>query len=175
MTLAGRLISAALLVSCLAGLVACGSSDHGRNATAAAAVSQTFLDVSRSTVTLTATQASCLGTGIIRAFGIDRAVRYGFLTRDLKPVRSLTLALSRPDAATYADLYLTCADPSTTIKDALVARIAAKTATAAAALRSCLDRTLTRAVIRDALRAAASGDTSQAPLAALVTACGKLG
>ena len=174
MTLAGRLIGAALVVASIGGLTACGSGDQGRDATAAAAVSQTFLDISKSTVTLSTSQASCLGTGIIDDFGIDRAVRYGFLTRDLKPVRSLSLALSRQDSATYADRYLSCADPSAAIKDALVARIAPTSTASAAALRRCLDRTLTRALVRDAIRAAASGDSST-PLTALFTACGKLG
>lgn len=178
MTVAGRLISAVLLIACSASLAACGAAAHagnGRDAAAAAAVSQTFLSVSKATTPLTASQAGCLGTGIIRGFGVDQSVRYGFLTQDLRPSPSLSLMLTGKDAATYADLYLRCADPSTTIKNALVSRIAPKTTAAEARLRACLDKTLTRTLMRGALAAAASGDSTNASLSPLYTACGKLG
>lgn len=176
MTVAGRLISAAVVIAFSAGSGACGASANGDDhAPAAAAVSQTFLDASKATVPLTASQGSCLGTGIIDDFGVDQAVRYGFLTKDLKPATSLSLSLSAKDAATYADLYLRCADPSSAIKSALVARIAPKTAAAEARLRGCLDKALTRTLLRGALEAAASGDAGHASLSALYASCGQLG
>lgn len=169
-----RLLSAALAIVCIAGLTACGG-DGGKSAAASAAVSQTLLNASAPAEKLTTNQAACFGTGIVNAFGVDRTVADGFITKDLKPVKSLSLMLSTKDASTYADLYLKCADPRTEIKNALIARIAPRTSAAQRQLKTCLDKNLTSSLMRKALIAAASGDSGNATLTALFTACGQLG
>jgi hypothetical protein len=175
MTAASRLVGAMLVVACATGVAACGSSDNGKNAAAAAAVSQTFLNLSTPAEKLTTAQAACFGTGVISAFGVDQAVTYGFLTKDHKPVKALSLMLTTKDAGTYADLYLRCANPASDIKTALIAKIAPKTTVAEQQLKACLDRTLTNALLRKALVAGASGDSVNATLTPLFTACGRLG
>lgn len=175
MTAAHRLVGATLVIAGATGVAACGAGDNGANATASAAVSQTLLNVSSPAQKLTASQAACFGTGIITSFGAERAAAYGFMSKDRKPVKTLSLMLSTKDAGTYADLYLRCADPTAAIKTALIAKVAPKTATAQQQLRTCLDTTLTSALLRKALVAAASGDTSNATLTPVFTACGQLG
>lgn len=175
MTSASRLMGAVLVIACTTGVAACGSGDSAQNAAAAAAVSQTFLNLGTSDEKPTTSQAACFGTGIISAFGVSQAIKDGFITQDHKPVTSLTLMLTTKDAATYADLYLKCADPAPAIKSALIARIGPKTATAQQQLKTCLDKTLTSALMRKALIAAASGDAANATLAPVFNACGRLG
>lgn len=175
MTPARSLICAALTLSCATGVVACGSGDDGKNAAAAAAVSQTFLNVSAPGEKMTTSQAACFGTGIIKNFGIDPAVRYGFLTKDHKPVQSLSLMLTTKDAGTYADLYLSCADPRPAITSALVNQISPTTSPKQQQLRTCLTNTLTRAMMRSALAAAASGSDTTSTLAPVIATCGRLG
>ena len=173
MTSASRLIGAALVIACTLGIAACGG-DNGKNA-AAAAVSQSFLNVSAPGEKLTTNQAACFGTGVINAFGVAQAVKYGFITKDHKPVKSLSLMLTTKDAGTYTDLYLKCANPAPAIKAALVAKIAPRTSAAERQLKTCLDRNLTSALLRNALIAAASGDSSNASLSPVFTACGRRG
>lgn len=171
---ARRLIGATLVIACTTGVAACGG-DNGQDAAAAAAVSQTFINVSPPASKPTTSQAACVGTGVISAFGVDQAIKYGFITKDHKPVTSLSLMLSTKDAATYADLYLKCADPAPAIKSALITGIRPKTAAAQRLLRACLDKALTTALMRKALVAAATGDTANATLTSVFTACGRLG
>lgn len=176
MTAPARLTTAVAAIACAVLLGACGHDDGGRSAAAAAAVSQTFLTVSaHSGQRLTNSEAACLGTGVIDHFGVDQSIRHGFLAKGIKPAKSLNLTLSTKDAGTYADLYIRCADPTTIITHGLVARIAPPTAAKRQQLQACLDKTLTRALLRKVLVAAASGDTSNASLTALFTACGQLG
>lgn len=167
-------MAAALVVACAAGVAACGGGDAGRNA-AAAAVSQTFLNLKTPVQTMTTSQAACFGTGVVNAFGVAQATKYGFMTADHKPVDHLSLTLSPRDAGTFADLYLSCADPAPGIKNALITQIAPRTATAKQQLTSCLDKNLTRALMRKALVAAASGDRADATLTPIFTACGRWG
>ncbi|MGN6723901.1 MAG: hypothetical protein ACTHJM_14930 [Marmoricola sp.] len=175
MTAAHRLIGATLVIACATGVAACGSSDNGRSAAASAAVSQTFLNISAPAEKPTTSQAACFGTGIVKAFGVDQTVTDGFITKDLKPVTSLSLMLSTKDAGTYADLYLKCANPAAAIKSALIAKIAPKSTAAEQQLKTCLDKNLTSSLLRKALVAGASGDTGNATLNPVFTACGQLG
>lgn len=169
-------LSAALMIIAATVLAGCGGNGNAQDSAAAAAVSQTFLTVSAASgQRLTSSEAACMGTGVVDAFGVARAVKYGFLAAGNKPVTSLSLSLSPQDAGTYADLYLKCADPTTMIKTALIARVSPKTEAKRQQLSACIDRTLTRALLRKALVAGASGDVTNASLTPVFTACGQFG
>jgi len=172
MTAARRLVGLTLVMACAVGVTACGSS---ANDAAAAAVSQTFLNISAPGEKMTTNQAACFGTGIVKAFGVDRTVTYGFITNDHKPVRSLNLMLSTKDANTYADLYLGCADPRPAIIRALIDGISPTASAKQQQLRTCLNNTLTRARMHDALAAAATGGDTSTTLAPVIATCGQLG
>lgn len=168
-------LSVLLVATCAAGVVGCGSSDTGRDSTAAAAISQTLTNISTGGYKLTTEQAGCVGTGTIKAFGINKAVGYGLLTKDLKPVKAVTWTMNTADARTYADTFITCADPATTIKNALISVINPKTAAQQQQLNVCLDKNFTTSLMRTALAAAASGDTTDGGLTPVFAACGQLG
>lgn len=166
---------AALTVACVTGLTACGGGDSGKDGTAAAAVSQSLINVSTSGFKPTVEQAGCIGTNTIKAFGIKKAVSYGLLTSDLQPVRSITWTMSTEDADTYAAVVIKCADPAATIKAGLMQLINPATPEKRQAIQACLDKNLTPALEQKVLATGAAGNTTDSPLAPVFTTCSKLG
>lgn len=138
---------------------------------ASTAVAQGFLDGSGSTFTLTTSQASCLGTGVIRELGAAKAVRYGLLGKGNQPVKVGAITMPAKDAATLADITIACTDPATTFKNELLAQVKNPSDQTKAAIGACLTQHLTHALLRKTLIAAYSGDQKNNNLGVLFNSC----
>lgn len=175
MSAARRLAAATLVITATVAVAACGgSSNSGRDAAAAAAVSQSFLNSTSPNYDLTSSQTGCLGTGIIKNFGIDQAIKYKFLAAGNKPVASVAVMLPTADAQKFTDTFISCVDTTSIIKGKLIAAIAPKTPAARQLLQACLDKNLTTAVARADLVQAFSG-AQQTALNPVFAACSKVG
>lgn len=170
-----KTLSTLLIGICALSAAACGTANNGEENTAAAAISQSLTNVSTKDFKLTTEQAGCIGTATVKAFGVKKAISYGLLTNDLKPVTAITWALSSTDADTFATTFITCADPMATLKTGLMQVIKPSAADKEQAVQACLDKNLTSSVEQKVLATAFTGNNTDSPLASVFTTCRPLG
>lgn len=175
MTAARRFALALLALATTVSVAACGSNNSGQDSAAAAAVSQSFMQTPWYS-DLTSTQTGCLGTGIIKDFGIKTATHYGFLADGNKPVTLKPIVLPAADAAAFTDTFITCTDAAATIRAGEVQAISNSdnTSTDSAAqqkLTTCVNTNLTPTIVRAALLAGFEGKPNTGMLDPVLKAC----